>query len=129
MAIANRPEGIGGGARGGSTGMTTGKAKAKAAESKLYDKPVKGSGKPKYQGTVKPARVNTQTAGEEWTSKRNLGTNKPKSKEQVKDQARAKNKAMGNIPKSIDREVKETKGQRTAKPTTPKVPVKKSGKK
>ena len=124
----DRPETAGGGARGGSGRVSTGKAKAEAAESKLYDKPVKGSGKPKYQGTVKPARVNTQTAGKDWTSKTNLGTNKPKSKEQVTAQSRAKNKAMGNIPKTIDREVKELKGQRTASPSTPKVPVKKKGK-
>jgi hypothetical protein len=120
----DRPETAGGGTRGGAGRMTTGKAKAKAAESKTYNQPVKGSGKPKYQNTVKEARLNTK-------EKSVKGTEKVKNimgRNVTQQEKRALGNKVTNIPKMIDREYKEQKGVRTAKPETPKVPVKKKGK-
>ena len=103
----------GGGTRG--TGMTTGKAKFLAQPSKMYEKPVKGTGKPKYQNTVKEARIDTKK----------ISTDRIAGKKITKTEATARARKTPNLPKQIDREAKTVKGQRTAKPTTPKVPVKK----
>jgi len=112
-------EGGGGVGSSGANRMTTGKAKKMAESSKMYNPLVKGSGKPKYQNVIKEARVNTKKP----TVTRLAG------KALTKAEAKAKMKKEPNIPKQIDREAKEKKGQRTAKPSTPKVPVKKVGKK
>ena len=96
---------------------STGLKKVLAQESKMYEPIKKGSGKPKYQNVIKEARVDTKKP----TVTRVAG------KALTKAEAKAKMKKSPNIPKQIDREAKEKKGQRTAKPSTKKVPVKKSG--
>jgi hypothetical protein len=100
--------------------MTTGKAKIQAAKdnpSKKYEPPVKGSGKPKYQNVIKEARLQPKKASTPTSlSGRKLNA------EQIKRKAQ-KNP---NLAKEIDREAKIKKGQITAKPKTPKVPVKKT---
>ena len=100
--------------------MTTGKAKIQAAKdnpSKKYEPPVKGSGKPKYQNVIKEARLEPKKA----TTPTSLA-GKKLTAEQIKRMAQKK----PNLAKEIDREAKMKKGQVTAKPATPKVPVKKS---
>ena len=82
-----------------------------------YKEPKKGSGKPKYQNVIKEARVNTKKV----TTARIAG------KTLTKAEAKAKANKSPNLAKEIDREAKEKKGQRTAKPSTPKVPVKARG--
>ena len=82
-----------------------------------YKETKKGSGKPKYQNVIKEARVNTKKP----TVTRLAGQALTKAK------AKAKMKKQPNIPKQIDREEKIRKGVRTAKPSTPKVPVKVRG--
>ena len=82
-----------------------------------YKETKKGSGKPKYQNVIKEARVNTKKP----TVTRLAG------QALTKAEAKAKMKKQPNIPKQIDREAKEKKGQRTAKPSTPKVPIKARG--
>ena len=98
-------------------GASTGLKKFLAQEDKMYEPIKKGSGKPKYQNVIKEARVDTKKP----TVTRVAG------KALTKAEAKAKMKKSPNIPKQIDREAKEKKGQRTAKPSTKKVPVKKSG--
>jgi hypothetical protein len=100
--------------------MTTGKAKIQAAKdnpSKKYEPPVKGSGKPKYQNVIKEARLEPKKA----TTPTSL-SGKKLTAEQIKRMAQKK----PNLAKEIDREAKMKKGQVTAKPKTPKVPVKKT---
>ena len=129
MARADRIEGsvpVGGAKSMGR--ISTGKAKVesyKSNPSKAYEPPVKGSGKPKYQNVIKEARINTKA--KETQTQKNIS----KITGKKLNDAAAKRKAdkMPNTAKQIDREYKEQKGVRTAKPSTPKVPVKKSGKK
>ena len=100
-------------------GMSTGKAKVesyKKSSSKKYEAPVKGSGKPKYQNVIKEARVNTKQA----SKLDSLG-----GKKLNKSESQSRTRTAPNLAKQIDREYKTQKGVRTAKPTTPKVPVKK----
>ena len=96
---------------------STGLKKVLAQESKMYEPIKKGSGKPKYQNVIKEARLDTKKP----TATRVAG------KALTKAEAKAKMKKAPNLPKQIDREAKEKKGQRTAKPLTPKVPVKVRG--
>ena len=96
---------------------STGLKKVLAQESKMYEPIKKGSGKPKYQNVIKEARLDTKKP----TATRVAG------KALTKAEAKAKMKKAPNLPKQIDREAKEKKGQRTAKPSTPKVPVKVRG--
>ena len=96
---------------------STGLKKFLGQEAKMYEPIKKGSGKPKYQNVIKEARVDTKKP----TVTRVAG------KALTKAEAKAKMKKEPNIPKQIDREVKEKKGQRTAKSSTPKVPVKPRG--
>ena len=96
---------------------STGLKKVLAQESKMYEPIKKGSGKPKYQNVIKEARLDTKNP----TATRVAG------KALTKAEAKAKMKKAPNLPKQIDREAKEKKGQRTAKPSTPKVPVKVRG--
>ena len=105
---------------GGSKAMSTGKAKItvyKESSTKKYEPPVKGSGKPKYQNVIKEGRLQPKKAA----APTSLAGKKLKA-EQIKRIAQ-KNP---NLAKEIDREAKMKKGQITAKPSTPKVPVKKS---
>lgn len=107
-------------------GISTGKAKVDAAKrnpSKQYEAPVKGSGKPKYQNVTKENRLNTKKRTVDITTsvKKNLVGKKVTNQEK-----RAIGNKAENIAKQIDREYKIQKGVRTAKPTTPKVPVKRS---
>jgi hypothetical protein len=101
--------------------VSTGKAKKLAEPSKTYKPPVKGSGKPKYQNVIKEARLNTK-------KKSVTSTTKVKEKILGKKVTQQEKRAMGNrvenVPKIIDREAKELKGQRTAKSSTLKIPVK-----
>jgi hypothetical protein len=96
---------------------STGLQKFLSREAKMYEPIKKGSGKPKYQNVIKEARLDTKKP----TATRVAG------KALTKAEAKAKMKKETNIPKQIDREAKEKKGQRTTKPTTPKVPVKPRG--
>ena len=98
-------------------GASTGLKKVLSQESKMYDPPKKGSGKPKYQNVVKEARVDTKKV----TTTRIAGKNL------TKEEAKAKARKSPNLAKQIDREAKEKKGQRTTKPSTPKVPTKVRG--
>ena len=105
---------------------STGLKKFLGREAKMYEPSKKGSGKPKYQNVIKSERVNTKEPRKEPirnVSKvlKSLGTKT--SKQEVTRKAGK----SPNIAKQIDRETKEKKGQRTAKPTTPKVPVKPRG--
>ena len=88
-----------------------------------YKEPTKGRGKPKYQNTVKDARVNTKSDAKERAKAAAKITGKKLTK---KDISRKADKAE-NIARKIDIENKERKGVRTAKPSTPKVPVKPRG--
>jgi hypothetical protein len=94
--------------------ISTGKAKSNAASSKKYDPLKKGTGKPKYQNVTKEARIDKPS-----TPKTLMGKNLSKS------ERAGRNRNEMDFRKSIDSEAKEIKGQRTAKPSTPKVPVKK----
>ncbi len=98
-------------------GASTGLKKFLGQEAKMYEPTKKGSGKPKYQNVVKEARVDTKKP----TVTRVAG------KALTKAEAKAKMKKAPNLPKQIDREAKEKKGQRTVKPSTPKVPTKVRG--
>jgi len=107
---------------GGSKAMTTGKAKVQARidDPMLKYKPsVKGSGKPKYQNVTKESRIEPK---KRIVSSINYKTGTKRTPEEIK------RKAQGgrNLAKEIDREAKIKKGQITAKPKTPKVPVKKT---
>jgi hypothetical protein len=95
-------------------GASTGLKKVLAAESKMYDAPKKGSGKPKYQNVVKEARVDTKK----------VTTTRIAGKQLTKEEAKAKARKSPNLAKQIDREEKVRKGVRTEKPSTKKVPVK-----
>lgn len=108
--------------------VTTGKAKAEAFKENVFKMPTKNSGKLKYQGVTKQTRLHSQKPASDMVSVINPKTGKIRSASEVKATAKVANKKMGNIAKSIDREMKEIKGQRKAKPTTPKVPVKKKSK-
>jgi hypothetical protein len=119
-------EGGGGIGSSGANRMTTGKAKKMAEPSKMYNPPVKGSGKPKYQNVVKESRLNTKKKPADSIIK---VKEKILGKKVTQQEKRAIRNKVDNIPKVIDREAKEKKGQRTAKPSTPKVPVKKVSKK
>ena len=117
---------VAGKASGAKSGMTsTGKAKVNAAESKMYNEPVKGSGKSKYQNVTKENRLNTKKRSVESTTK---VKEKILGKSVNQQQKRALGNKVENTAKIIDREYKVQKGVRTEKPSTPKVPVKKKGK-
>lgn len=114
--------GGGRGAMSGASRMSTGKMKKLAEPAKKYDPPVKGSGKPKYQNVVKEARTDTKAP-----SKASLKTMKELvGKKVTKQELNRKAGKKPNVAKEIDRENKVTKGVRTEKPKTPKVPVKKT---
>ena len=104
-------------------GSSTGLKKFIGLKAKMYDEPKKGSGKPKYQNTIKIARVDTKadSIGSISSLKRSAG------KKVTKSEARESKRKEPNTPKQIDREEKIRKGVRTAKPATPKVPVKPRG--
>ena len=107
-------------------GASTGLKKVLAAESKMYDAPKKGSGKPKYQNVIKSQRVDTKEPRKEPIKNvskvlKSLGTKT--SKQEVTRKAGK----SPNLAKQIDREEKVRKGVRTEKPSTPKVPVKRKG--
>lgn len=96
--------------------MATNKGNKGKAEK--YAQPKKGTGKEKYQNAIKEARVNTKQA----EKKERLA-----GKKLSKSEAQARTRKAPNLAKQIDREYKEQKGVRTAKPSTPKVPVKPRG--
>jgi len=79
----------------------------------------KGSGKLKYKNTVKEARIDTKK----------LSTDRIAGKKLSKSEATARARKTPNLPKEIAKEDKIRTGVNTAKPSTPKVPVKKTGKK
>lgn len=87
-----------------------------------YKEPTKGRGKPKYQNVVKEARVNTKSDAKERAKNIAKITGKKLSKKDISRKAAKE----PNTARQIDIEEKERKGVRTAKPTTPKVPVKRS---
>ena len=105
--------------------ISTGKAKAIAAPGKTYEQPVKGSGKPKYQNVIKEARTDTKATRKE-SIKKGQSILKPIGVKATKQEITRKASKEPNIAKQIDREYKEQKGVRTAKPATPKVPIKKN---
>jgi len=80
----------------------------------------KGSGKLKYKNTIKEARVNTKQAEK---------MDRLAGKKLSKSEAQARTRKATNIPKQIAKEEKIRIGVNTAKPSTPKVPAKKTGKK
>jgi hypothetical protein len=79
----------------------------------------KGSGKLKYKNTVKEARIDTKK----------LSTDRIAGKKLSKSEATARARKTPNLPKEIAKEDKIRTGVNTAKPSTPKVPAKKTGKK
>jgi hypothetical protein len=78
----------------------------------------KGSGKIKYKNTIKEARVNTVLAEK---MDRLMG------KKLTKSESQARTRSAKNLPKQIAKEEKIRTGVNTAKPTTPKIPVKPRG--
>jgi hypothetical protein len=80
-----------------------------------------GSGKLKYKNTIKEARVNTKQAEK---------MDRLAGKKLSKSEAQARTRNAKNLPKQIAKEEKIRTGVNTAKPTTPKVAIKKkAGKK
>jgi hypothetical protein len=102
---------------------STGLQKFLGREAKMYDIPKKGSGKPKYKNTIKEARLNTKEGSP--LSKSNL--KRAAGKKVTKSEAQATRRKEDNTPKAIAKEEKIRTGVNTAKPTTPKVPVKPRG--
>ena len=96
-------------------GASTGLKKFLGQEAKMYEPRKKGTGKPKYQNVIKEARTDT---------KKDTKPVAIAGKKLTKSEAQARNRKAENIAKQIDREEKIRKGVRTAKPSTPKVPVK-----
>ena len=76
----------------------------------------KGSGKLKYKNTIKEARVNTKQAEK---------MDRLAGKKLTKSEAQGRTRKTKNLPKQIAKEEKIRTGVNTAKPATPKVPVKK----
>lgn len=87
------------------------KATTKAASAK-------GSGKLKYKNTIKEARINTKQAEK---------LDRLAGKKLTKSESQARTRNSKNLPKQIAKEEKIRTGVNTAKPTTPKVPVKPKG--
>jgi hypothetical protein len=77
-----------------------------------------GSGKLKYKNTVKEARIDTKK----------LSTDRIAGKKLTKSEATARARKTPNLPREIAKEEKIRTGVNTAKPTTPKVAVKKGKK-
>ena len=103
---------------------STGLKKFFGQEAKRFDEPVKGSGKPKYQNVVKSERTDTKASSKAGQKKiKPMMTGIQATKQELNRRAQKK----PNVAKQIDREYKEQKGVRTAKPKTPKVPVKPRG--
>ena len=102
---------------------STGLKKFIGQEAKRFNQPVLGSGKPKYQDVVKSERTNTKASSKESIKSGSKVLGKKRTKQEVNRKADKK----PNVAKQIDREYKERKGVRTAKPSTPKVPVKPRG--
>ena len=97
------------------------RAVAKKVASNAAKKAVaKGSGKLKYKNTIKEARVNTKQAEK---------LDRLAGKKLSKSEAQARTRNSKNLPKQIAKEEKIRTGVNTAKPATPKVPVKKPKKK
>jgi hypothetical protein len=101
------------------------KEAAKAATKKVATTAAKkaaasGSGKLKYKNTIKEARVNTKQAEK---------MDRLAGKKLSKSEAQARTRNATNIPKQIAKEEKIRTGVNTAKPSTKKVPTKKTGKK
>jgi len=101
------------------------KEAAKAATKKVATTAAKkaaasGSGKLKYKNTIKEARVNTKQAEK---------MDRLAGKKLSKSEAQARTRNAANLPKQIAKEEKIRTGVNTAKPSTPKVPAKKVGKK
>jgi hypothetical protein len=87
-----------------------------------FKQPKKGSGKVKYKNVVKEERVNTRKSAKEVESRMSKITGKKLSQKDISRRAEKK----GNVARIIDIEDKERRGVRTPKPSTPKVPVKRS---
>ena len=102
---------------------STGLKKFLGREAKMYDIPKKGSGKPKYKNTIKEARLNTKKGSP--LSESNL--KRVAGKKVTKSEAQASKRKENNTPKAIAKEEKIRTGVNTAKPKTPKVPVKPRG--
>ena len=100
------------------------KNKGDKGKAETYAAPKKGSGKPKYQNVIKEVRLDTKKKPADSIVK---VKEKILGKKVTQQQKRAIRSKVENIPKVIDREAKEKKGQRTEKPSTPKVPVKSRG--
>ncbi len=81
----------------------------------------KGSGKPKYQNTIKEARVNTRAEAKQSIKNISKITGKKLTEKDISRKAEKR----PNLAKQIDREEKIRKGVRTEKPAT-KTPVKRS---
>ena len=91
----------------------------KAAKEVVKKAAATGSGKLKYKNTVKEARTNTKK----------LSTDRIAGKKLTKSEATARARKTPNLPKEIAKEEKIRTGVNTAKPSTKKVPTKKTGKK
>ena len=100
----------------------TGSAK-KSSKETVKAASAKGSGKPKYQNVDKARRENTKERNVKTVEK----TKNILGKNVTKQEKRSIGNKTPNIPKMVDREAKEKKGQRTEKPSTKKVPVKVRG--
>ena len=96
--------------------------KGNKESSDRFKQPKKGSGKVKYKNVVKEERVNTRKSAKEVEARMQKITGKKLSKEAISRRAGKK----PNVARQIDVEDKERRGVRTPKPTTPKVPVKRS---
>ena len=91
----------------------------KAAKEVVKKAAATGSGKLKYKNTIKEARTNTKK----------LSTDRIAGKKLTKSEATARARKTPNLPKEIAKEEKIRTGVNTAKPSTKKVPTKKTGKK
>ena len=92
----------------------------KAAKEVVKKAAATGSGKLKYKNTIKEARVNTKQAEK---------MDRLAGKKLSKSEAQARTRKATNLPKQIAKEEKVRTGVNTAKPSTKKVPTKKTGKK
>jgi hypothetical protein len=91
------------------------------SEEQKYAPGKKGSGKPKYQNTVKEARVNTRAEAKQSIKNVSKITGKKLTEKDISRKAEKR----PNLAKQIDREEKVRKGVRTEKSAT-KTPVKRS---
>lgn len=86
----------------------------------------KGSGKVRYQNVKKEARTGDVKIAKPVIEAKNTVRKAFGKKEMNAQQTKSVRRAEPNLAKQIDRETKVLKGVRTAKPSTSKIPTKRS---